>query len=456
MIIDWSIFKNKKFAFLGMGLTGLSTALALKKQGIQVVVWDDNEKERLQAAQKGLDVTPLTYQRLQTIDLLIVSPGIPLFYPKPHPIIELARSLNLSISGDLDLFYKLYNKATFIGITGTNGKSTTTALLTHILKQAKQNVISGGNIGIPVFDLSPCTKDLICVLEVSSYQLDSNPFIHFDLSILLNITPDHLDRHGNFDNYVASKKKILKPRHAHFKAIIGQEDPTCKRIYRQLKNDINIIPLCPKNSQTFYYLDHSFLCENNQIITDLSHHLYLKGTHNWQNIFAAYIAARQFNIPSEEIIKHIFSFKGLEHRQELILNYKNITFINDSKATNVTATLKALSAYKNIYWIVGGRLKQDDDYDGFTLYLSHIQKAYLIGESSDFFAALFSNKLPYKKTYLLEKAISQAYNDASQSSKPAIILLSPACASWDQFKNFEERGHFFRQFIHTLLKENHT
>lgn len=458
-MLNLSLFSGKKFGVLGLGKSGIATALALHKNGAQVIAWDDGQESRKSAENQGVAIKPFDATVLSSLDMLVVSPGVPLTYPKPHPVIALAKELNIPLTGDLDLFYKAHQHVNFIGISGTNGKSTTTSLIGHILKQAQCEVTVGGNIGTPVLELESISENGIGVLEVSSYQLDINPQLKFKVAILLNITPDHLDRHGNFENYVQTKKKIFQHQTMSDFAIIGIDSPSCNVIARELeeKNNQKIIKIAIERViPGAYYTQNGVLFDGTskqiRMIVDLKEMPRLKGQHNWQNAAASYVACHVLNIPDAQIIEGLKTFPGLVHRQEFVALQNNIQFINDSKATNGEATAKALVCFDNIYWILGGLPKQD----GLTAtipYFPKIKHAFLIGKAASEFAEEFNGKVPYTHCEILEKAILAAFDQAKKDQlSNATILLSPACASWDQYPSFEVRGNEFKKIVSKILK----
>lgn len=458
-MLNLSLFSGKKFGVLGLGKSGLATALALQKNGAEVIAWDDTQESRKNAENKGIAIKPFDASVLSALDMLVVSPGVPLTYPKPHPVIAQAKELNIPLTGDLDLFYKAHQNVKFIGITGTNGKSTTTSLIGHILNQAKCEVTVGGNIGTPVLELEPISEKGVGVLEVSSYQLDINPQLKFKVALLLNITPDHLDRHGSFENYVQTKKKIFQHQNTNDFAIIGIDSPSCHAIARDLEQNakqkiikLSIERVIPGG----YYTQNGILFDGTskqiRTILDLKELPRLKGQHNWQNAAAAYIACHVLNIPEDQIIEGLKTFPGLVHRQEFVTSQNNIQFINDSKATNGEAAAKALVCFDNIYWILGGLPKQD----GLTAtipYFSKIKHAFLIGKAAPEFAEELKGKVPFTHCEILENAILAAYKQATEDKlSNATILLSPACASWDQYPSFEVRGNDFKKIVSEVLK----
>lgn len=453
------------FIVYGLGISGISIAKFLQNKNYEIVATDDNPN--------SIKINSINYPKIsiknpQQISynensIISFAPGIPLFYPKPHQILEIIKKYNCKLSCDLEIFYNL-NKCNnfFVGITGTNGKSTTTALVGYIFKQLKLPSEIGGNIGIPVFDLPQNQENFNYIFETSSFQLDLINDIKFNISALLNITPDHIDRHGSLENYINSKKRIFQNQTSSDYAIIGYDNDITNKIFNDFKLDINFkAKLIPISNQQI--LDEGISIANNQIYINIfsskisfNFNPILKGDHNMQNIACSLAIVcsylHQNNIFNNEniakIIKIIESFTGLKHRMQLVDVHNDITFINDSKATNAESTENALKSYDNIFWIVGGRAKEA----GITSlkpYFSKITKAYLIGESSDNFAEFFQqNNVNYQKCDNLKNAFEIALKDCkSNKSLNKNILLSPACASLDQWKNFEERGDFFCKLV---------
>lgn len=450
-------FKNKKYALLGLGRSGLAAAQMLIEAGAEVVLWDDTPEGRKTAEDQGLPVKPLDANALKGCDALVVSPGIPLLYPKPHPVIMEAKTAGVPITGDIDLFYTSHPESTFIGITGTNGKSTTTAMIGNLLNTAGKKACVGGNIGIPVLSLKGDVGDYK-VLEISSYQLDINPMLSCKIAVLLNITPDHLDRHGSFENYVSTKRKIFQHQKAQDVAIIGVDDPSCKRIAKEMQDTqhqkiltFSIESELPHGIYTKEGIIYDATAGEPQKIYDCKTHPRMKGSHNWQNMVATYAVGKELNIDNPTIIEAIENFPGLEHRQEFIGNSGKVSFVNDSKATNSEAAAKALAAFDNIYWIVGGLPKQD----GLTAtapYFAKIKHAYVIGEAMKTFNDELEGKVPYTLADTIENAVSLAHTKALEDGlEGATVLLSPACASFDQYKNFEIRGNAFKECVHKFL-----
>lgn len=459
MIVSRS-FANKPIGVLGLGRSGLSAVRALAAGGADVWAWDDTEATREKALEAGITLTDLYQSDWSKLGTLVLSPGIPDQFPTPHALATRAHEAGCEIICDVDLLAREMNgeisAARFVGISGTNGKSTTTALIGHILKAAGQPVEIGGNYGIPALDLAPLGGDGTYVLELSSYQLERIPSVQLDVAILLNISPDHLDRHGGMEGYVAAKRSLFERTREGSKAIIGMEDSHCRGIAMELmikRGGKGIVPISASaRAPGGVYVDDGMLIDDldNQqaTIMDLRDVPTLPGLHNWQNAAAAYAAARAADIAPDQIAEAIKSFTGLAHRQEKICDIGGVSFINDSKATNTEAAAKALACYDNIHWILGGQFKEEN-LGPIEPLLERVTRAYLIGEAADQMADLLGSSVAIQRCGDLATAIEHAYS-AAQRTKPSTVLLSPACASFDQFENFEARGDAFRSLVNDL------
>ena len=435
-MITATCFCDQTVAILGLGRTGLNAAQALTAGKANVLSWDDNEIAREAASSAGLTLHPMATLDWSKGAALLLSPGIPHEYPQPHPIVLQARQAGTPIISDIDILGRCFPTARYVGITGTNGKTTTTALIGHILQHANLPVQVGGNIGTSVLSLTPPGEHEIFVLEMSSYQLELTHSITFDLAVLLNITPDHLARHGGMAGYIAAKKQIFAQQNSKHSAIIGIDSPDSQQIYQQLQklNQQNLIPITAKTPLNF------------DVPQTLS------GPHNHQNAAAAYAVTQSLGVGHDTIAEAILTFHGPPHRQELITTIGNVSYINDSKATNVAATLQALARFENIYWILGGQFKEENLE---LLYpaLAKVRHGYIIGEDMPRLAQWLEGKIPCTKTKTLEHSVELAVQHAHNQEGPAVVLLSPACASFDQFKDFEERGQQFRYLVQSLAPQ---
>lgn len=449
--------KNKFYGVLGLGRSGNSTVEFLHKNNIRHIAWDDS----CASSNHEKNIIDISDPIWQTIDCLLISPGIPTTYPKPHPLVPLLKKKNIPIVCDIELLYRNNSNARFVGITGTNGKSTTTALIGHILKENNIRTCIGGNIGTGALSLPSLDKDGVYVIETSSYQLELLDQAHFNVAIMLNITPDHLERHNNMENYAAAKCNIFNHQGKHDCAIISVDNMLTKKIYEDLvrKNAIgNIVPFSTKHIlENGISIINGFLTCNviKKYEMQLPELPYLKGEHNAENIAASFIATLFLGLSPDKIIKAIESFSGLDHRLQLVGKLDDIEFYNDSKATNAESTEKALLSFPdNIYWIAGGQAKHGGIKSLAPLF-SRIKHAFLIGEAEEEFATELDGKVPYTKCKMLSNAFDQATKLAlKDKSGTKIILLSPACASWDQWKSFEERGAAFCEMTKKSIDEN--
>jgi UDP-N-acetylmuramoylalanine--D-glutamate ligase len=450
-------YKDKKVAVIGLGRSGQSVSQALMKAGSQVLAWDDQEEARKSAEKLGIPLLDPVQIEWESIDKLILSPGVPHHYPAPHPLVARAQLEGLRPLGDMEILCESQKDARYIGVTGTNGKSTTTSLIGHILKESGTKVEVGGNLGIPVLELNPLDKEGIYVLEVSSYQLETSPSLHFNVSILLNITPDHLDRHGGMEGYIAAKKLIYRNSTPQDTLVISVDDPHCLTIYENLKasSKVKLLPIstCKVLSEGVFVKDGT-LYEKSKPVQDLKKLERLRGQHNWQNIAAVYGALRSMGFDSESIIQGIETFPGLVHRQQVVTQFMNLTFINDSKATNAEAVAKALVCYQDspIYWLLGGRAKEGG-IDSLKPYFKSIEHAFLFGEAASSFALTLKGHVPFTQVGTMQEAIEKATQMAVEKGKKnSVVLLSPACASFDQFRDFAARGDAFCQTVRDLVK----
>lgn len=447
---------GKTYVVLGLGKTGNATALALMAGGAHVAAWDDNAPARDTAAAQNVAIVDPALIDWKKVTALVMSPGIPHTHPKPHACAAAAKAAGVPIIGDIALLFLAQPQARYIGITGTNGKSTTTSLIAHILRGAGLSVEVGGNLGTPVLSFAPLDADGVYVLELSSYQLELMPHNLLQVAVMLNITPDHLDRHGGMGGYIGAKRRILScERPQTF--ICGLDDEPSRTLAAQAATMPHITLRGISQSaqkQSVVYVDGARLVDNidgtARVILDLKTLANLVGAHNWQNIAAAYAAARALDIDTASIIAGIRGFPGLAHRQQLVTARDGVRFINDSKATNADAAGKALACYDNIYWIIGGQPKEGG-LNGLESFMPCIRHAFLIGEASDAFAVWLNGKASYTRCGTLDKAVTAAAAmAAAEGCADAVVLLSPACASWDQFRNFEHRGDVFAALVHDL------
>jgi UDP-N-acetylmuramoylalanine--D-glutamate ligase len=451
--------KGRRVALFGLGGSGLSTLRALIAGGAEVAAWDDSEASRAHASAEGFSLVDLAGIDWSRFQLFVLAPGVPLTHPKPHWTVGRAKAAGVAIVGDIELFARERAaralKAPFVAITGTNGKSTTTALIAHVLGNAGRDVALGGNIGVPVLDLPPPDDARIHVVECSSFQIDLAPSLAPGVGLLINITPDHLDRHGTFAAYAAIKERLVAKSDI---AIVGLDDEPCRAIAARLKADerlVTTISAMPSTLADIWVEDHRlFTRESAAPLIDLRIAPALRGAHNGQNAAFAFAAVRASGLGVEEIARGFASFPGLAHRMETVGRQGRVLFVNDSKATNADAAEKALLSFHDIFWIAGGKPKEGG-IEPLRPLFSRIAKAYLIGASSEEFAATLAGKVPFQKCGTLDKAAAAAARDAALSGAPEpIVLLSPASASYDQFANFEARGDRFRALVADLLASN--
>ncbi|AAK24527.1 UDP-N-acetylmuramoyl-L-alanine--D-glutamate ligase [Caulobacter vibrioides] len=455
-------FEDKTVAVFGLGRTGLTAARALIAGGAKVALWDEKPASREAAAAEGFAVVDLQAADWSQFAALMLSPGVPLSHPKPHWTVEKARAAGVEVLGDVELFARTVNAAPahkrpkIIAITGTNGKSTTTALIGHLCASAGRDTRVGGNIGLGVLGLEDMHGGAVYVLELSSYQLDLTSSLKPDAVVLLNISPDHLDRHGGMDGYIAAKRRIFLNQGKGDTAIIGVDDAWCQQICTEITaaNRRTIWPISAGKAmgRGVYALQgvlYDATGERVVEVADILRARSLPGRHNWQNAAAAYAAARAIGISMQDAVDGLMTFPGLAHRMETVGKIGKVRFVNDSKATNADAARQAMSSYPKFYWIAGGVAKAggiDDLKDLFP----RIAKAYLIGEAAEPFSWTLAGKAECVLSGTLEKAVQQAYADAAASGEEAIVLLSPACASFDQFSDFEARGEAFRAAVNGL------
>jgi UDP-N-acetylmuramoylalanine--D-glutamate ligase len=456
-------FDRRNVAVLGLGKSGLATVRALEAGGARVFAWDDAEAKREEAAKEGFRLADAAAWDWSAFSALILSPGIPLTHPVPHPAVLKARAANVEVIGDVELFQRAVNAsgipARIVAITGTNGKSTTTALIGHMVRRCGGDAQVGGNIGRAVLDLDPPQKGTVYVVEVSSYQIDLAPGLAPDIAVLLNITPDHIDRHGTIEHYADVKARIFA-RQAHGDtAVIGADDALTMEICTResARRAATVVPVSVGKalSRGIYVLD-GIVYDSTGTQTakagDLREIKTLAGAHNWQNAAAAYATGRALGYQRERILAAFESFPGLAHRMEIVGEADGVRFVNDSKATNADAASKALATYDNVYWIIGGKAKEGG-ISSLEPWFAKVRRAYLIGDAARDFAEALKGKVEAIHCGTLDRAVEAASRDAAADKADLkVVLLSPACASFDQFTSFEERGDVFRAAVQERLK----
>jgi UDP-N-acetylmuramoylalanine--D-glutamate ligase len=456
-MIPVTTLAGKKVALFGLGGSGFATARALILGGADVTAWDDNPDSVTKAAAEGVHTADLRTIDWSVQSLFVLSPGVPLTHPKPHWTVDLARAAGVDIVGDVELFVRERRAhapdCAFIAITGTNGKSTTTALIAHILKSSGRDTQLGGNIGTAVLTLEPPKAGRFYVVECSSYQIDLAPTLNPSAGILLNLTPDHLDRHGTMQHYADIKERLVAGSDV---AVIGVDDSHCEMIADRVERAGGKVTRISRR----HPLASGIYAEGTKLvqasggaalpIADLDGIQTLRGGHNAQNAAAAVAACLAVGVSVDEIRAGLASFPGLKHRMQPVGRRGNVVFVNDSKATNADAAAPALSSYERIYWIAGG-LPKAGGISTLTPFFPRIAKAYLIGEAAAEFAATLGESVTYEISGTLERAVAHAAADADRDeSGPSAVLLSPACASFDQYKNFEVRGDAFVSHVAAL------
>jgi len=451
---------GKLHGVVGLGKSGRATVASLLASGAQVIAWDDGEAGRNAAQHEfpSIGIKPIAEWDFTSLQSLIMSPGIFL----THPAVIAAKKAGVEVIGDIELLYRAQSHATYICITGTNGKSTTTTLIAHVLQACGKRVEMGGNLGTPALALAPLGANGIYVLELSSYQLDLVRTTKFNTALLLNISPDHLDHHGSMENYVAAKMHIFDRMDGDDIAIIGVDDATCEAICRTMlfETEQLVLPIAAGCSVTHGVhwasgkLFNTLGEINIDLIDDISAIKSLQGEHNGQNAAAAYAACLVNGCAHADIINAMQTYPGLAHRMEWLGEISGMQFVNDSKATNADAAEKALKTYDDIYWILGG-VSKEGGIEPLAKYFPKIRHAYLIGEAAADFAKTLEGQVSYTHCGTLENAFDAANNAAALAAQKnghstPCVLLSPACASFDQFANFEVRGAAFAQLVAAL------
>ena len=458
--------ENQKIAVLGFGRSGRATAAALETGGAQVIAWDDGADTRQAAEAEGWDIVDLSRDAAwQGVSALITSPGIPHLYPKPHPVIETALRLGVPVDNDIGLFFRSFATGDWdqfertprvIAVTGSNGKSTTTALIHHILTECGRPTQMGGNIGTGVLSLDPAIDGEVVVLELSSYQTDLARSLTPDVAVFTNLSPDHLDRHGGPGGYFAAKRRLFAEGGPD-RAVIGVDE--IEGLY--LANQLSMAPADDRVIRVSagqkldgpgwsVFARKGFLAEYRKgrqaASVDLRAVAGLPGAHNHQNACAAWAACRAVGLAPREIEAAFNSFAGLPHRSQTVAEIGGVRFVNDSKATNVDAAAKALQAFDRIRWIAGG-LGKDGGIAALVPHLDRVTKAYLIGHSARDFA-LELGQTPYEIAETMDQAVAHA---AAEAQPGDTVLLAPAAASFDQYPNFEKRGAHFSDLVAALV-----
>lgn len=458
-------YKDRKVGVFGLGGSGLATARALVAGGAHVQAWDDDADKRKLAADSGVEVVDLNGAELGGMAALVLAPGIPLTHPTPHPVVLRAQAAGVPVLGDVELFQhevrSLSATAKIVAITGTNGKSTTTALIGHMITANGARAEVGGNIGKAAFDLGVPRAETVYVIEVSSYQIDLAPTLRPDVGVLLNITPDHIDRHGTLEHYASVKARLFERQSSGDTAIIGIDDALSSEVFTAVsaRQQVELVPVSIKKSlgRGVCALDgvlYDSQSGKTERVGDLKELKTLAGAHNWQNAAAAFAVGRALGFAPERIFASFRTFPGLAHRMEIVAEKAGVLFVNDSKATNAEAAEKALSTYDDIFWIAGG-VPKAGGIEQLRASFSRIAHAYLIGEAAPAFLQTLNGEVEACDAGKLEHAVALAVKAAMQAARDGrrpVVLLSPACASFDQFRNFEVRGNAFREMVAAALK----
>ena len=441
-----------RIGILGMARSGMAVLKDALARGQDCLVYDDVEATLARAIEAG--GRKGTLADVAGLDALVVSPGVPLYFPAPHPVIAAASTHGVPLTSDIDLVARRLGGRTVIGITGTNGKSTTTALVHHLLVAAGRDAVLGGNIGKPVLDLELGTRERVFVLELSSYQLDLATELAPSVAVLLNITPDHLDRHGSFDAYIQAKRRLFSLQPDNGIAVIGVDDAPSEAIADELDTQgrrVIRISAARALSRGVYAKGTELVDATGgtpETVADLHGVSSLEGRHNRQNAAAAWAVLRALGVP--DAARGFATFASLPHRMATVARAGRVRFVDDSKATNPEAAIPSLSSFADIFWIAGGKPKPG----GFTALLPHlaaVRGAWLIGEAADEIAASLPDTLPVEHSQTLNRAVPAAFAAAraSTAAEP-MVLLAPACASFDQFANYEARGDAFAALARDL------
>src|SRR6201985_2319889 len=459
-MIPVTSFAGKTVAVFGLGGSGLASCQALKAGAAEVIAVDDSAERLAEAAKAGFITADPRTVSWANFAALVLTPGVPLTHPAPHWSVVAAQQAGIEVIGDIELFCRERRRhapdAPFVAITGTNGKSTTTALIAHLMRVAGYDTQMGGNIGTAILSLEPPRRGRVHVIEMSSYQIDLTPSLDPSVGILLNISEDHIDRHGTLAHYAAVKARLVSSGQPQGAAIVGVDDGWCRAIADRIEQSgRRVIRVSVKRP-----LADGITVERGMIvraaggareeIADIGGIGSLRGLHNAQNAACASACALALGVAKDNLQKGLRSFPGLAHRMEQVGRRGNVLFVNDSKGTNADAAAHALSSFADIFWIAGGRAKAGG-ITGLSEYFPRIRKAYLIGEAAAEFAGTLGDRVPPEISQTLDVAVANAARDAEAAGlKEAVVLLSPACASFDQYRNFEIRGAKFRELVQAL------
>ncbi len=459
-MIPVTTFAGKTVAVFGLGGSGLASCQALRAGGADVVACDDDAARMAEAAAAGFSTADLRTASWDRFAALVLAPGVPLTHPVPHWTVLKAQAAGVSVIGDIELFCLERQRhapdAPFVAITGTNGKSTTTALVAHLMGEAGHDVQMGGNIGTAILSLEPPRRGRVHVIEMSSYQIDLCPSLQPSVGILLNVTEDHLDRHGTLQHYAAVKERLVAGVPDGGTAVIGVDDIWCRAAadrVEQAGRHVERVSVLRPLANGFYLEGDTIVSASGgarREVAKVGGIGSLRGLHNAQNAASATACALALGVDRETIQRGLRSFPGLAHRMEQVGRRGAVLFVNDSKGTNADAAARALSSFSDIFWIAGGKPKSGG-ITSLAEYFPRIRKAYLIGEAADEFAQTLGTRVPHEISGTLEVAVEQAARDAESSGlADPVVLLSPACASFDQYRNFEIRGTRFRDLVLAL------
>lgn len=439
---------------IGLGKTGVSVVRYFIEHQIPFLAWDDSPALQEKIQLMGGAIVAPNQAPWPAIEALILSPGIPTTFPTPHIAVQKAKQYNIPYIGDVEYWYQRVQNLgyRYVGVTGTNGKSTTHDMIDYILSASNIPHFSGGNSGVPVMESPKLAAEAIINLEMSSYQLDVLDKMSFDAGIILNITPDHLERYGSMDKYISSKQTQIERVKMGGLKVVGIDSKCGAQAYDNLvrSGHVDIIPISANQilSEGVYTIgDHVISSEGDKAIILGQVPESLPGAHNAQNIMAAMLVCRYLGVNVKDFFKFLPAYVGLDHRQERVLDTPTVEFINDSKATNADATLPALKTYTNIYWIVGGIAKEEGIVP-LLYYLNTVEKIFLIGESSmRFQEELKDIKQKVVVANTLDETLRLISEDLKHLDHKITVLLSPACASQDQFQSFEHRGRVFKELV---------
>jgi UDP-N-acetylmuramoylalanine--D-glutamate ligase len=459
-MIPITSFAGKTVAVFGLGGSGLASCHALKAGGAEVIAGDDGLDRLAEAAKAGFTTADLRTVSWANFAALVLTPGVPLTHPAPHWSVLKAREAGIEVIGDIELFCRERRRhapnAPFVAITGTNGKSTTTALIAHLMSVAGYDTQMGGNIGTAILSLEPPRMGRVHVIEMSSYQIDLTPSLDPSVGILLNVSEDHIDRHGTLQRYAAVKECLVAGVQPQGTSIVGVDDGLSRAIADRLdRAGKRVVRVSVKNPVADgIYVEHETILRASggarSEIARLGGIGSLRGQHNAQNAACAAACALALGVSNEMLQRGLRSFPGLAHRMEQVGRRNHVLFVNDSKGTNADAAAHALSSFADIFWIAGGKPKQGG-IAGLAEFFPRIRKAYLIGEAAEEFAQTLGEQVPHEIAATLDVAVEHAARDAGASrlAEP-VVLLSPACASFDQYRNFEIRGARFRELVKAL------